>query len=131
VTEIQGNIIKRNKRSAISRRFHKKNDNKAIAAWVLDLNGILDVLNVRSVTSVWSLLNLPFQAELEANKHVTDDAGVRHDVANTHSAVPDVRCDSPDANTVSYTRRNTLKSREEVGDKDTMVSTSFTMPVTE
>jgi len=50
VTEIQGNIIKRNKRNAISRRFHKKNDNKAIAAWALDLNGILDVLNVCSVT---------------------------------------------------------------------------------
>jgi len=128
VAEIQRNIIKRGKRNTGFQRFYKKK-NAAIAAWMLDLNRILDVLNVRSVTSVWPLLTSRFQAELEANTHVTD-VSIRHDVANTHATVSDAHSDISDANNVvSYIRRNTLKRREEVGVKDTAVSTSFTMPV--
>ena len=48
--EIQGYIIKRSKRNAISRRYHAKDDEEAIAAWKLDLNGVLHVFNVCSVT---------------------------------------------------------------------------------
>ena len=50
VAEIQRNIIKRSKRNAISRRYHAKDDKEAIAAWKLDLDGILRVFHVRSVT---------------------------------------------------------------------------------
>ena len=50
--EIQRHIIERGKRNAISRRYHAKDDNKAIATWKLDLNRIFHVFNVRSVTSV-------------------------------------------------------------------------------
>jgi len=72
-----------------------------------------------------------FQAELEANTHVTD-VSIRHNVTNTHPTVSNAHSDISDANNiVSHIRRNTLKSSEEVGDKDTAVSTSFTMPVTE
>ena len=53
VAEIQGNITKRDKRNAISRRFHAKSDNEAIVAWRSDLNGIIHIFNVRSTfTSV-------------------------------------------------------------------------------
>ena len=50
--EIQRHIIERGKRSVISRHYHAKDDEKAIAAWKLDLKGILHVFNVRSATSV-------------------------------------------------------------------------------
>jgi len=50
--EIQTHIIKRSKRNAISRRYHAKDDEEAIAAWKLDLDGILHVFNVCSVTPV-------------------------------------------------------------------------------
>ena len=50
--EIQRHVIERGKRNAISRRYHAKDDEKAIATWKLDLNGIRDVFKVRSVTSV-------------------------------------------------------------------------------
>ena len=52
VIEIQGHIVKRGKRNAISRHFHKKGDGEAIASWKLDLNRILGAFNVRSVTSI-------------------------------------------------------------------------------
>ena len=51
VAEIQRHIIKRGKRNAISRHYHAKDDRDAIVAWRLDLNGILHVFDVRSVTS--------------------------------------------------------------------------------
>ena len=50
--EIQGHIIKRGKRNAVSRRYHAKDDKEAIATWRLDLDEILGVFNVRSATSV-------------------------------------------------------------------------------
>ena len=46
--EIQGNIVKRSKRNAISRRYHAKDDKEAIAAWSLDLNRIRRIIDVRS-----------------------------------------------------------------------------------
>ena len=50
--EIQRNIIKRNKRNLISRRYHAKDDEEAIATWSLDFNRIRRVFDVRSVTPV-------------------------------------------------------------------------------
>jgi hypothetical protein len=50
--EIQRHIIERGKRNGISRRFHKKDDTEAIATWRSDLDRILRVFKVCSVTSV-------------------------------------------------------------------------------
>ena len=52
VAEIQRRLVKRDKRNPISRLLRAKNDKNAITAWRLDLNGILQVFNVRSVASV-------------------------------------------------------------------------------
>ena len=97
MAEIQRNIIKRGKRNAISQCFHKKNDSKAIAGWRLDLDRILHVFNVRSVTFGWPSLTFSFQTELEINTRATD-SDIRHDIANTHPIVPDVHHDISDAN---------------------------------
>ena len=47
--EIQNKIVKRGGQGLISRLAHAKNDKKAIASWRSDLNGILRILNVRSI----------------------------------------------------------------------------------
>ena len=131
MAEIQRNILKQGKRNAISRHFHKKSDSEAIAAWRSDFNRILHVFSVRSSTFVGLLLTFPYQTELEVNARVTD-VGVSHDVANTDIMASDVHCDISDANnSVSDTHHNALKSREEIGVQGTVVSTSFTMAVTE
>ena len=52
MAEIQRKVIKQSKRNAVSRIIHAANDKDAIAAWKLDLNRILQVFNVRSVTFV-------------------------------------------------------------------------------
>ena len=44
-------------RNRLSRVVHAKSDKDAVGAWKLDLNRILHVFNVRSITSVWSPLN--------------------------------------------------------------------------
>ena len=51
VADIQGKLVKWDKRSAVSRRFHAKNNKKTIATWKLDLDKILQVFTVRSI--VW------------------------------------------------------------------------------
>jgi len=89
VAEIQKNIVKRGKRSPVSRLFHAKDDEEAIAARKLELSRILHVFNVRSVTSVWSSLTVRFQTELSINTHVVV-SDIRHDVVNTHTIVSDV-----------------------------------------
>jgi len=60
MTEIQRHIVKRGERNPISRRYHAKDDKKAITAWRLDLDGILRIFNVRSVTSARRLLTPRF-----------------------------------------------------------------------
>ena len=49
--ETRRNVIKRGKRNAISRRYHAKDDGEAIATLRVELNRIIHVFNVRSVTS--------------------------------------------------------------------------------
>ena len=51
VAEIQRDAVKQGKRNAISRLLHAKDDKDTIATRRLDLNRILHVFNVRSVTS--------------------------------------------------------------------------------
>jgi methyl-accepting chemotaxis protein len=82
--------MKQSDRNAVSRLFHAKNDKDTIAAWRLDLNRILHVFNVRSISLLPPLLIVCFQTELAINTHVAV-ADVRHDVANTHIIVSDVQ----------------------------------------
>lgn len=141
VAEIQGNIAKRDKRNAISRRFHAKSDNEAIVAWRSDLNGIIHVFSVRSFPSIWSLLTPHhFQKEPEIT-HIAD-SGIRHDVANScttvsgvrmdaNNLVPDVRHDVSNTHAIaSDIHRNPLKSREGADGQNMVVSTACALSVT-
>ena len=67
---IQKKGVQQGKRNVVSRLFHAKDDKEKIAAWKLDLNQILHVFNVCSVTFTWLLLITPFQTELSLNTHV-------------------------------------------------------------
>ena len=60
VAEIQGKVIERGKRNAVSRAFHSKTDKDAIAAWRQDLTRILQIFNVRSDHFIWQLLKRSF-----------------------------------------------------------------------
>jgi len=55
--EIQRQITKRGRRNAISRLYHANDDKKTISAWKLDLEGILGVFSVCSVTPARRLLD--------------------------------------------------------------------------
>ena len=106
VDEIQRNIIKRGKRNPISRRYHAKGEKEAIATWRLDLDRILHLFNVCSITCILPLLTCRFQAELVistyptrsdirhdvTNAHATG-SGAYHDIPNTESTVPNIRSD--------------------------------------
>ena len=161
VAEIQGHIIERGKRNAISRRYHTKDDKEAIATWRLDLNGILHNFHVCSVISVWRLLTFRFQNELWITIHPTvsgthqDTAAIKHtivsdihrDISNTEVIVPDFHNDvsstqpivsgvrSDIANTravVSGLDHTKLRSREPGADgRNQAVSTAHTLPFTE
>jgi len=52
VAEIQRRLVKRGKRNPVSQLIHARNDKNAITTWRLDLDRIIQVFNVRSVTSV-------------------------------------------------------------------------------
>ena len=99
VAEIQRNIVKRGKRSPVSRLFHARDDKEAIAAWRLELSMILHVFNVRPVTPLWSSPTIRFQTELSINTHVVV-SDIRHDVVNTHTIVSDVHQGVVNANTI-------------------------------
>jgi hypothetical protein len=58
VAEIQGRIVRLRERGALSKFIRAKSDKDAIAAWKVDLNGILHVFNVRSASPQWHLLKL-------------------------------------------------------------------------
>ena len=146
VSEVQKNITeRRGKRNTISRLLHAKEDKVAIAAWKGDIDKILHIFNVRSVTSVRPSLNLCFQAELETNPHTTI-SNTQQDAANTHATVPDIHHDTlspgtavPDVHhnvtntqpTVSNIHRNELKSHRNTGGQNQVVSTARTLSVVE
>ena len=60
VAEIQRGVVRGGNRNAISRIFHSKNDQAEIAAWRLDLNRILHIFNVRSITFARPRLTVHF-----------------------------------------------------------------------
>ena len=157
--EIQRNIIKRGKRNPIFRRYHAKNEKEAIATWRLDLDRILHLFNVCSVTCVLPLLTCRFQAELVISTYPTR-SDIRHDVTNAHatvssayhdipnteSIVPNIRSDvlntqpivsdvqSDVANaraTAFNVHRDKLKNREDVYSQTQGVSIVHTLIITE
>ena len=80
--EIEGNVIKLSKRSIVSRLFRSKDDKERIAAWRLDLNRVLHVFNVRSVTYSLKFPDHPLQTELVINIHgaVVDTRNIVSDI---------------------------------------------------
>ena len=82
-------VIKQSKRNVVSRLFNAKDDKDTIAAWRLDLNRILQVFNVRSITSSPPLLTICFQTELAINTHIAV-SNIGHEVADTRNIVSDV-----------------------------------------
>ena len=132
--EIQRNIVRRSKRSVISRRYHAKDDKKAISAWNSDLKRIRRVFDVRFVTPVRPPLTARFKTELEidtratgsdaTNKHTTV-SNVHHDVTNPETVVSGVRHDvTSTRTTASDIHRNKLKSRN---DQNQAVSATRTL----
>ena len=57
-----------------------------IAGWKSDLNRILHIFNVRSVTPAWLSLIVPSQTELAVNTHVTV-SDIRHDVSKIREEI--------------------------------------------
>ena len=72
VAEIQKKIVKQVQRNAVSRLIHAKGDKETIAAWRSDLDRILHISNVGSITSVWSLLTVRLQTELPTSTNAAD-----------------------------------------------------------
>ena len=89
VEDIQGRIIKQDKRNVLSRHLHAKNDKERIAAWRSGLTRVLQVFNVRSAVSVWLSLTLRSQTELVINTHVAV-SGTHTVISNTHTMVSDI-----------------------------------------
>ena len=108
MAEIQGKVIKRSGRNAVSRLLHAKSDKETIATWKSDLNRILHVFNVRSVLFTRPSLIISFQTELAVNTHVL--------ATSTHV-------------TVSGIRDDVLKIREEIGGQGRSVSASSIRPI--
>jgi hypothetical protein len=95
VAQIQRSVVKLGKQNPISRIFHAKNDKDTIAAWMSDLDRILQVFKVRSTVPslLTSLLTIDFQTELAIHTHVAVSE-TRHDVAYTREVVSDIH-DAP------------------------------------
>jgi hypothetical protein len=90
VAEIERKVVKRGKRSALSRFVLAKGDKDKIAAWNRDLDRVLHIFNVRLVRFVWyPRIQQPFQTELAIGTHivVTDTQAM---VSNTQTIVADI-----------------------------------------
>ena len=59
VADIRRGLVKRGKRNVVSRCFYAKSDKETIATWKLELEGIHQVFNVRSVIGVEKAANFP------------------------------------------------------------------------
>ena len=110
MAEIQRGVVEGGKRNAISRVFHSKNDQETIAGWRLDLNRILHIFNVRSITSAWPSLTVHFQTELAINTNVV--------VSDVHTIVSNIH-------------RTMVQGQEGTGSKDLSVGVTYTLFTTE
>ena len=158
VAEIQTHIMERDKQNVVSRRYHAKDDKKTITVWRLDLDGILRIFNVCSVTSARRLLTSRFQTELQIDACATV-SDTHQGAVDEHTITSDACCDGsnpeaivPDVHDVSSARpivsnvqddientrttasdihRDKLKSRRNVDGQDQAVSITHTLIVTE
>ena len=115
--KIQEKITEKKERNRFSRVVHAKSDKDAVGAWKLDLNRILHVFNVRSITSVWSSLTDRFQTELAVNTNVVV-SDVRQDVLMIHTVVSEIH-------------QAVVKGQGEADDKSLLVSVTRTMFITQ
>lgn len=128
MVQIQRNIVRLGKRSAVSRLLRANEDKEAIATWRSDLGRALDIFNVGSVTSMLSLLTSRVQTELSITTLVVV-SDIRHDVVNTQTIVSDVRHDVTNTHTiVSDIRREMLAGQECPGSPHTVSATSNPPP---
>jgi hypothetical protein len=117
--EIERNIIKQGKRNAICRLVRAKSDKRRVTDWNVNLDGILQALNVRSVTPVLPSLNSRTQTELttrtpvvtsntrrEAVNTLTIVSDVHNDVSNTHLTVSEVHATATNTHTTIASIRN-------------------------
>ena len=96
--------------------FQAKNDKETIASWRLDLNRILHVFNVSSVTSVWPLLTICFQTELSINTNIAV-SDVHRDVTNAQTIVSNTQIVVSDTHViVSELQRDVTSTRTIVSD---------------
>ena len=109
--------------------FQAKNDKETIANWRLDLNRILHVFNVSSVTSVWPLLTICFQTELSINTNIAvsdvhrDVTGTQTVVSSTHVIVSELQRDVTSTRTiVSDIHRTMTENQEGTDGKNLLVS---------
>ena len=86
VEEIQKNVVKQSRRNAVSRLVRAKSDKGAIVGWKSDLNRILLVFNVCSISFAWLSLIVTSQTELVVNTHVTV-SDIRHDVSKIREEI--------------------------------------------
>ena len=54
VAEIQSRVVKQSRRNVVFRILRSKYDKEVVAAWKQDLNRILHIFNVRSLSLFWS-----------------------------------------------------------------------------
>ena len=59
MVEIREKVVEKGGRNLLSKLVRVKNDKETIAAWKLDLNGVLQVFTVRSITLTWLSLIVP------------------------------------------------------------------------
>jgi len=108
----------------IIRHFHARNDKDKIAAWKLDLNSILHVFNVRSMTSVRQPLTRYPQTELVINTHIT--------VSETHATVSETHATVSETHAiVSEIHRTVVKGQESNDSMNLLVSDPRTLSTTE
>ena len=90
VAGIEKRVVERGERRVASRLLHRNNPNEeTIATWRLDLNQILQVFEVRSVTFIYPLLTFRLQTNLKTNTHVIV-LGAPHDVSDPAAIASDI-----------------------------------------
>ena len=117
VADIQRRVDEKNDRDVFSRVLHAQSDKNAISAWKEDLNRLLQIFNVRSVSSALLPLTTPFQTELAIDTNVT--------VTDSHLEVTSIHHDVTDI------RQDVLVIKESVFNKQRSVCRAFPSPMEE
>jgi hypothetical protein len=132
VAEIERKIIEQGKKNPVSRFFHAKSDKEMIATWKSDLNRILHVFTVCSLSEFFgSRQLLHLQTELAVTTHivvtdthlkVTDTQVV---VEHTHTTVTETKIVAEDTHTMVADIHRTVLAGRGTDSKHLSVSTTF------